>query len=101
MSNEFEVHSASSRCDAGDLLDHLTFVGRVKSRDHPVRSHKIGHPIRRHFHTYPVIPRGGPWETALHNAVVVRPRLKAYLASGRRVPFKETGIFRRYRELDG
>jgi len=42
-----------------------------------------------------------PRVTALHNAVAVRPRLKAYLASERRVPFKETGIFRRYPELDG
>ena len=42
-----------------------------------------------------------PRVTALHDAVAVRPRLKAYLASERRVPFKETGIFRRYSELDG
>ncbi len=42
-----------------------------------------------------------PQVTALHNAVAARPRLKAYLASERRVPFKETGIFRRYPELDG
>ena len=39
--------------------------------------------------------------TALHKAVAERPRLKAYLASERRVPFKETRIFRRYSELDG
>jgi glutathione S-transferase len=32
--------------------------------------------------------------------VAERPRLKAYLAGERRVPFKETGIFRRYPELD-
>ncbi len=42
-----------------------------------------------------------PHVTALHNAVAARPRLKTYLASERRVPFKETGIFRRYPELDG
>jgi glutathione S-transferase len=42
-----------------------------------------------------------PRVTALHKAVAERPRLKAYLASERRVPFKETGIFRRYPELDG
>lgn len=42
-----------------------------------------------------------PHVTALHGAVSERPRLKAYLASKRRVPFKETGIFRRYPELDG
>jgi glutathione S-transferase len=42
-----------------------------------------------------------PRVAALHKAVAERPRLKAYLASERRVPFKETGIFRRYPELDG
>ena len=42
-----------------------------------------------------------PRVTALHKAVEERPRLRAYLASERRVPFKETGIFRRYSELDG
>jgi len=42
-----------------------------------------------------------PRVTALHKAMADRPRMKAYLASERRVPFKETGIFRRYPELDG
>lgn len=42
-----------------------------------------------------------PRVTALHKSVAERPRLQAYLASERRVPFKETGIFRRYPELDG
>jgi glutathione S-transferase len=42
-----------------------------------------------------------PRVTTLHKAVAQRPRLQAYLASERRVPFKETGIFRRYSELDG
>jgi glutathione S-transferase len=42
-----------------------------------------------------------PCVTALHKSMAERPRLKAYLASERRVSFKETGIFRRYPELDG
>ena len=37
---------------------------------------------------------------ALHDTVFARPRLKAYLASGRRVAFNNDGIFRRYPELD-
>lgn len=37
---------------------------------------------------------------ALHDAVFDRPRLKAYLASGRRVAFNNDGIFRCYPELD-
>jgi len=38
--------------------------------------------------------------TALHDAVAARPRIAAYLASERRVPFCEQGIFRHYDELD-
>jgi glutathione S-transferase len=37
---------------------------------------------------------------ALHDRVARRPRIAAYLASERRIPFNETGIFRRYPELD-
>jgi glutathione S-transferase len=37
---------------------------------------------------------------ALRDHVAARPRLAAYLASPRRVPFNETGIFRHYPELD-
>jgi glutathione S-transferase len=43
---------------------------------------------------------GLPRVTALRLAVVQRPRIHAYLASERRVPFNETDIFRRYPELD-
>lgn len=42
-----------------------------------------------------------PRVIALHDAVAARPRIAAYLASERRIPFNEQGIFRRYRELDG
>lgn len=37
----------------------------------------------------------------LHAAVAERKRIKAYLASERRLPFSEKGIFRHYPELDG
>jgi glutathione S-transferase len=36
----------------------------------------------------------------LHDRVAARPNIKAYLASGRRIPFNEDGIFRHYKELD-
>jgi glutathione S-transferase len=36
----------------------------------------------------------------LHDRVASRPKLAAYLASERRVPFNEDGIFRRYKALD-
>lgn len=42
-----------------------------------------------------------PHLTALREAVRARPRVAAYLASERRIPFNEDGIFRRYPELDG
>jgi glutathione S-transferase len=37
---------------------------------------------------------------ALRERVRERPRIAAYLASGRRMPFNQDGIFRRYPELD-
>jgi glutathione S-transferase len=37
---------------------------------------------------------------ALHDRVAARPRIAAYLASPRRLPFNQEGIFRHYRELD-
>jgi glutathione S-transferase len=38
---------------------------------------------------------------ALRDRVAARPRIAAYLGSGRRIPFNEHGIFRHYPELDG
>lgn len=38
---------------------------------------------------------------ALRDRVAARPRIKAYLASDRRIPFNQQGIFRHYPELDG
>ncbi|MBB3226131.1 glutathione S-transferase [Luteibacter sp. Sphag1AF] len=44
----------------------------------------------------PKIPR----LRALAERVAKRPHIAAYLASGRRLPFNESGIFRHYAELD-
>jgi len=41
-----------------------------------------------------------PRLVALHDAVAVRPRIAAYLASARRQPCNQDDIFRHYRELD-
>jgi glutathione S-transferase len=46
------------------------------------------------------LERKCPRVVALHDAVARRPRIAAYLASERRIPFNEMGIFRRYPELD-
>lgn len=41
-----------------------------------------------------------PRVAALHERISRRPRIAAYLGSGRRIAFNEDGIFRRYPELD-
>ena len=46
------------------------------------------------------LERQHPLLVALHARVAARPRIAAYLASDRRVPFNEDGIFRHYPELD-
>jgi glutathione S-transferase len=45
--------------------------------------------------------RRTPMVVALHAGVAAHRRLKAYLASERRIAFNQQGIFRRYPELDG
>jgi glutathione S-transferase len=42
-----------------------------------------------------------PLTVALHDRVAARTRIAAYLASERRIPFNQMGIFRHYKELDG
>ena len=49
--------------------------------------------MRRQMRQYPLVAR-------LHEAVPRQRRLAAYLASARRIPFNEDGIFRRYPQLD-
>lgn len=44
--------------------------------------------------------RAIPGLVDLHDRVAARPNIKAYLASDRRIPLNEEGIFRRYKELD-
>ena len=41
-----------------------------------------------------------PRLTRIHAQVAERPRLAKYLASERRIPFNQQGIFRHYPELD-
>jgi glutathione S-transferase len=42
-----------------------------------------------------------PLLVALHERVAKRPGIKAYLASKRRIPFSQWGIYRYFKELDG
>ena len=46
------------------------------------------------------LARKHPRVIALHDRVMRRPRIDAYVASKRRIAFNEAGIFRRYPELD-
>ena len=46
------------------------------------------------------IERAHPRLVALHDKVAARPQIAAYLASPRRLPFSEEGIFRQYQALD-
>ena len=41
-----------------------------------------------------------PGLAALHDRISARPRIATYLASKRRIPFNQSGIFRHYPELD-
>jgi len=47
------------------------------------------------------VKRKVPGLVALHDKVASRGPVAAYLASDRRIPFNEDGIFRHYPELDG
>ena len=47
------------------------------------------------------LERRRAWVDALHQRIAARPGIRAYLASPRRIPFNEQGIFRHYPELDG
>ena len=44
--------------------------------------------------------RTRPRLVELHDRVFARPRIARYVASGRRVPFNNDDLFRRYVELD-
>jgi glutathione S-transferase len=46
------------------------------------------------------LERKAPHVVALHDRLAARPRVAAYLASERRIPFNQSGIFRHYPELD-
>jgi glutathione S-transferase len=46
------------------------------------------------------LERRYPRLVALHDRIAVIPRIEAYLASQRRIPFNEQDIFRRYPELE-
>jgi len=46
------------------------------------------------------LERDVPGLVGVHERVEKRPNIRKYLESERRIPFNESGIFRRYPELD-
>jgi glutathione S-transferase len=46
------------------------------------------------------IERDVPGLVGVRDKIAARPRIKAYLASSRRIAFNEMGVFRHYPELD-
>jgi glutathione S-transferase len=93
---------------------YLGYFERVLERNKPGRflvGQKISYPDLSLFqlveglgYAFPRAMTGlakkHPLVMALRDRVAARPRLKAYLASDRRLPFNEHGLFRHYPELD-
>jgi glutathione S-transferase len=117
----YEDQRAESRARAADfrrarMPKYLAYFEKVLARNSSAPAHLIGAKL-----TYPdlslfqivaglryafptrmsVLEPQYPRAVALHDEVAARPRIAAYLASDRRIPFNEHGIFRHYPELDG
>ncbi|HET8541522.1 MAG TPA: glutathione S-transferase [Anaeromyxobacter sp.] len=73
-----------ARCSYADLSTFQAIAGL---------RHAFPRAMTRHERRLPRL-------AALHDAVAARPGIAAYLASDRRLPFGEHGIFRHYPELD-
>lgn len=116
----YDDQRAEARRRAGDFVEErlpkfLDYFERVLARNPSGNSHLVGarlsYPDLSLFqavaglrYAFPramarLAPRC-PRVLALHDMVAARPRIAAYLASERRLPFNEEGIFRRYPELD-
>jgi glutathione S-transferase len=85
-------------------------LGRPEPKDYLLGQHvsyadlslfQLVEGLRHAFpHALARIDAGYPLLSALRDRVAQRPRIAAYLASARRIPFNQEGIFRRYPELD-
>src|SRR5690606_23204281 len=116
----YEEQKAEAKRRAADFLEHrmpkfLGYFATVLER-HPHRSGWLVGPsltyvdlsvaqvIAGLMYAFPkrsaaVLGRF-PALVSLHERVFARPAIEAYVSSGRRIPFNESGIFRRYPELD-
>jgi glutathione S-transferase len=116
----YEDQKEAAKARAGDFLDHrlpkfLSYFERVLKHNPAGEKYSVGDaPTTVDLSLFQLIeglcyafPRAMktfakkyPALAALREAVRTRPRLAIYLASERRIPFNETGIFRHYPELD-
>ncbi len=105
---------------AADFTAHrlpkfLAYFERVRERNPHAGSHMVGDALScvdlsvfqliaglRHAfpRTMARLEPACPGLVEVHAMVAARPRVAAYLASARRLPFNEEGVFRRYPELD-
>jgi glutathione S-transferase len=116
----YEDQKKAAKARAGDFLQHrlpkfMSYFERVLKQNPKGDKHSIGNALTYvdlslfqliEGLTY-AFPRAmNPFDAhypalaALREAVRTRPRIARYLASDRRIPFNETGIFRHYPELD-
>lgn len=83
-------------CNPGDwLIDHRWTYGDT-SLFQLIEGLRYAFPVRM-----ATLERGLPALAALRDRTAALPGLRDYLASDRRLPFNEDGIFRHYPELDG
>ncbi|HTH74494.1 MAG TPA: glutathione S-transferase [Trinickia sp.] len=116
----YEEQKREAKARAGDFLAHrlpkfMRYFERVLAQNPDGDAHLVGRALTYvdlsmfqlieglHY----AFPRATarfasryPRLAALRKAVAARPNIAAYLASERRLPFNETGIFRHYAELD-
>lgn len=116
----YEDQKEMAKARAGDFIDHrlpkfLGYFERVLEQNPHGHRHMVGKTLTYvdlsmfqvvaglHYAFPRAMKRFAaryPHLAALHDAVAARPNIADYLASERRLPFNETGIFRHYPELD-
>jgi len=106
----YEEQKAEAKRRAGNFRSERLpkFLGYFEKMEHQAHSYvdlslfQMIEGLRFAFpRTMSGLEKKHPKLVKLHDRVAARPRLAAYLASKRRIPFNQDGIFRHYPELDG
>jgi glutathione S-transferase len=87
---------------ASRLLKYLSYFEENPGKSHSYVHLSLFQMIEGLRYAFPrTMARAEPPKLrALHDRIAKRPRIAAYLASGRRIAFNRQGIFRHYPELD-